>query len=155
MARFRDRRDGGRKLADLVKDLEFDYVAAIPRGGIAVGVEIARIRNKHLLVIGVRKIPIPWSPEAGFGAVAEDGSTFINERIFDNLGLSVEEVEELAEEVRREVERRVKTYREEPLPDLSKKTVLLVDDGFASGYTAIAAIELLKKKGATVYAAAP
>lgn len=155
MARFRDRRDGGRKLADFVKDLEFDYVAAIPRGGIAVGVEIARIRNKPLLVIGVRKIPIPWSPEAGFGAVAEDGSTFINERIFDNLGLSVEEVEELAEEVRREVERRVKTYREEPLPDLSKKTVLLVDDGFASGYTAIAAIELLKKKGATVYAAAP
>ncbi len=155
MTHFRDRRYGGKKLADLVDDLEFDYVAAIPRGGVAVGVEVAKNRNKPLLVIGVRKIPIPWSPEAGFGAVAEDGSTFINEKIFDHLGLSVEETEELAEEVRKEVERRIKTYREEPLPDLSGKTVLLVDDGFASGYTAIAAIELLKNKGGTVYAAAP
>lgn len=155
MTHFRNRRDGGKKLADFVKDLDFDYVAAIPRGGIAVGVEVAKDRNKPLLVIGVRKIPIPWSPEAGFGAVAEDGSTFINQRIFDHLGLSVQETEELTEEVRKEVERRVKTYREGPLPDLSGKTVLLVDDGFASGYTAIAAIELLKNSGATVYAAAP
>lgn len=155
MPQFRDRRDGGKKLAHFVKDLEFDYVAAIPRGGIAVGVEVSRNRDKPLLVIGVRKIPIPWSPEAGFGAVAEDGSTFINERIFDHLGLSIQETEELAEEVRKEVERRVETYREESLPDLSGKAVLLVDDGFASGYTAIAAIELLKNKGATVYAAAP
>ncbi|MFO7967652.1 MAG: phosphoribosyltransferase family protein [Archaeoglobaceae archaeon] len=155
MTHFRDRRDGGKKLANSVEDLEFDYVAAIPRGGVAVGVEVAKNRNKPLLVVGVRKIPIPWSPEAGFGAVAEDGSTFINEKIFDHLGLSVEETEELAEEVRKEVERRIKTYREEPLPDMSGKTVLLVDDGFASGYTAIAAIELLKNKGATVYAAAP
>lgn len=155
MTHFRDRRDGGKKLANFVEDLEFDYVAAIPRGGVAVGVEVAKNRDKPLLVIGVRKIPIPWSPEAGFGAVAEDGSTFINEKIFDHLGLSVEETEELAEEVRKEVKRRIKVYREEPLSDVRGKTVLLVDDGFASGYTAIAAIELLKNKGATVYAAAP
>jgi len=155
MTLFRNRKHAGRKLAEFTRDLEFDLIAAIPRGGIAVAAEIAKIRKKRLLVVGVRKIPIPWNPEAGFGAIAEDGSTFINRSIFEHLNLLDEEVEELANDVRKEVERRVRIYRKGAIPDLNGKVILLVDDGFATGYTAIAAIELLKKKGAIVYAAAP
>jgi len=155
MAVFHDRKHAGRELAKFTGKLEFDFVAAIPRGGVAVAVEIAKIRKKPLLVVGVRKIPIPWNPEAGFGAIAEDGSIFINRSIFEHLNLSKEEVEDLANDVLKEVERRVRIYRRGALPDLDGKVILLVDDGFATGYTAIAAIELLKKKGAVVYAAAP
>jgi|Deesub1362B_J571_1020462.scaffolds.fasta_scaffold00309_16 predicted phosphoribosyltransferase len=155
-ARFSDRKDAGIKLNDFLGSLEFDVIAAIPRGGVELAVEIARRRKKPVLIVGVRKIPIPWNIEAGFGAIAEDGSIFLNKSLLSHLQISSDEVSRLAEEVRREVIRRIDAYRKgREIPNLSGRRVLLVDDGFASGYTAIAAIELLKKKGAVVYAAAP
>jgi len=150
---FHDRRHAGILLADFV-DVDFDVVAAIPRGGVIVAAEMAK--KAPLLIVGVRKLPVPWNPEAGFGAVAEDGSMYLNERILKRIDISDEQIREIADNVMREVERRVKVYRGEEIPDLSGKRVLLVDDGFATGYTAIAAIQLLRNKGAAkVYAAAP
>jgi len=151
---YRDRAHAGRELAKL--KLDFDVVAVIPRGGVIVGVEVAKARKKPLLIVGVRKLPIPWNPEAGFGAVAEDGSIYLNEEVVRRAGITDEQIENIAKEVRKEVERRVKTYRKGPIPDLSEKSVLLVDDGFATGYTATAAISLLKKKNASrIVAVAP
>jgi predicted phosphoribosyltransferase len=151
---FNDRVHAGKVLAEKIP-FEFDVVGAIPRGGVLVGAEIAKKFNKPLYIVGVRKIPIPWEPEAGFGAIAEDGSIYLNEKILPHLNLSDEMINELAEDVRREVERRVKVYRKKEI-DLKGKVVLLVDDGFATGYTAIAGIMMLKKKGASrVYAVAP
>jgi predicted phosphoribosyltransferase len=106
-------------------------VGVIPRGGVLVGAEIAKKFNKPLYIVGVRKIPIPWYPEAGFGAMAEDGSIYLNERLLPHLGLTDEDINELAEDVKREVERRVKVYRKNEI-DLKGKKVLLVDDGFAT-----------------------
>jgi len=151
---FKDRTHAGKVLAERIP-FEFDVVGVIPRGGVLVGAEIAKKFNKPLYIVGVRKIPIPWDPEAGFGAVAEDGSIYLNERLLPHLGLTDEDINELAEDVKGEVERRVKVYRKKEI-DLEGKRVLLVDDGFATGYTAIAGIMMLKKKGASrVYAVAP
>ncbi len=152
--RYHTRAHAGRELARL--DVDFDLVAAIPRGGVIVGAEVVKARKKPLLIVGVRKLPIPWNPEAGFGAVAEDGSVYLNEGIVRRTGITDEQIESISGEVRKEVERRVKTYRNGPIPDLSGRSVLLVDDGFATGYTAIAAINLLRKRGASrIIAAAP
>ena len=152
--RYRDRSHAGKELAKL--DVEFDVIAAIPRGGVILGAEIARVRKKPLLIVGVRKLPIPWSPEAGFGAIAEDGTVYLNDRIARRAGISEEVIREVASEVKIEVKRRVMTYRKGNIPDLAEKTILLVDDGFATGYTAIAAIDLLRKKNAKrIIAASP
>jgi len=156
MTIFHDRRHAGIVLADFLKGVDFDVVAAIPRGGAIVAAEISRRSHKPLLIVGVRKIPIPWNPEAGFGAIAEDCSTYFNEKILKRIYISDEQIKELSDSVKKEVERRVKVYRDKEIPDLSGKRILLVDDGFATGYTAIAAIHLLKKKGAAkVYPVAP
>lgn len=154
MTIFRDRSHAGKILAEQIP-FKFDVVAVIPRGGVLVGVEIAKRHKKLVYVVGVRKIPIPWEPEAGFGAVAEDGSIYLNEEILPYLNLPEDVITKLAEEIRREVERRIKLYRLKDT-DLKNKDVLLVDDGFATGYTAIAGIMMLRKKGARkVYAVAP
>jgi len=160
MAQFFDRQEAGKKLTEYIQNIKFNLVAAIPRGGVPIGAEIAKFSKKPLLIIGVRKLPIPWNPEAGFGAVAEDGTTYLNQKLLAQIRLEgqlqEEEISELAEKVQKEIERRVKVYRKgNELPELDGKTVLLVDDGFASGYTAIAGIELIKKRGGKVYAAAP
>ncbi|AEA47531.1 phosphoribosyltransferase [Archaeoglobus veneficus] len=153
---YRDRTHAGRELSKL--DVDFDVVAGIPRGGVIVAAEIAKERGKPLLIVGVRKLPVPLNPEAGFGAVAEDGSIYLNKKIVNRTGLSDDEIWGIAENVKKEVERRVNVYRkgEGEIHDLDGKTVLLVDDGFATGYTAIAAIELLRNKNAgKIIAAAP
>lgn len=154
MTIFGNRSHAGKILAEQIP-FKFDVVAVIPRGGVLVGVEIAKRHKKPVYVVGVRKIPIPWEPEAGFGAVAEDGSVYLKEEILPYLNLPENIITKLAEEVRREVERRIKLYRPKDA-DLKNKDVLLVDDGFATGYTAIAGIMMLRKKGARkVYAVAP
>ena len=146
---FRDRRDAGRRLAERLLDYEGrDAVAlAIPRGGVPVGVEVAKRLGAQLDVIVPRKIPIPWNPEAGMGAITADGTTVLNESMVRSLGLSKEEIEHAADEVRQEVIRRTETYRAgRAEPEIAGKPVILVDDGLASGYTMLAAIEFLRKQ---------
>jgi putative phosphoribosyl transferase len=146
---FLDRADAGRRLA--ARLLEYEgrgaVVLAVPRGGVPVGFEVARRLWAQFDVIVPRKIPIPWNPEAGFGAITADGTMVLNERMVRSLGLSEEEIEQAAEEVRQEVARRTKQYRgDRPPPDIKGRPVILVDDGLASGYTMLAAVTSLRRE---------
>jgi len=144
---FKDRYDAGRKLAERLAEYRGKaIVLAIPRGGVPVGYEIAKRLDLPLDLIIPRKLPIPSEPEAGFGAIAPDGTIVLNEDMVRYLGLSAEEIKEIAEIVLDEVKRRVSEYRgDRPLPGLKGKTVIIVDDGLASGYTMIAAARAVKK----------
>ncbi|MDI6896617.1 phosphoribosyltransferase, partial [Methanocella conradii] len=145
---FKDRRDAGRMLAEhLVGYRHNSIILAIPRGGVPVGYEVSRRLGVPLDLIVPRKLPIPSDPEAGFGAVAPDGTVVLNERLVAYLGLSVKDIERIVEEVLKEVRRRIREYRgDRPLPDLKGKNVIIVDDGLASGYTMIAAVRAVRKE---------
>ncbi|HEY3422746.1 MAG TPA: phosphoribosyltransferase family protein [Methanocellaceae archaeon] len=144
---FKDRRDAGRSLAErLTKYVGNSIVLAIPRGGVPIGYEISRRLDIPLDLIMPRKLPIPSEPEAGFGAIAPDGTVVLNEDMVRYLGLSKKEIDQISISVLSEVRRRVREYRgDRPLPDLKNKTVIAVDDGLASGYTMIAAVRAIKK----------
>ena len=158
-AMFYDRRDAGRQLAErLLPYRERDpIVLGIPRGGVPVGYEVSRALGCPLDVIVPRKLPIPWSPEAGFGAIMPDGTRVLNERMVRQLGLSADEITEIADEVLAEVGRREKAFRgDRPPVEVAGKTAILVDDGLATGYTMIAAARAVKKRGpASVIVAVP
>ena len=146
---FDDRRDAGRQLAKALADYQDKdvVVLAIPRGGVEVGYQVARALDADFSLVVVRKLPFPDNPEAGFGAIAEDGSTVIIERA--TYGLFRESIERIIEFQREEIERRVQVLRGgDPLPDLKGKTVILVDDGIAMGSTMRAAIKLCENQGA-------
>lgn len=146
---FETREQAGEKLA---RELIASYlgadgaVMAIPRGGVPVGVPIALALDAPLDVIILRKIPIPWDPEAGFGAVTAEGTVILNEDLLPFLGMTREEIERAAREVQRELERRTKAYRGEALPPkLEGKVVIVTDDGLATGFTMVAAVRSLRR----------
>lgn len=146
---FKDREEAGRKLAEEIEKLELEdpVVLAVPAGGVPVGKEVASVLDAPLDLMIVRKIKIPWNPEAGFGAVSPDGETILNPEITPTLGLSDEEIEKLAQGTLKEVKQREKLFRgKRPKPDLENKTVILVDDGLATGYTMLAAVKSVRKK---------
>ena len=119
----------------------------IPRGGVPIGYEISRSLNCPLDVVVPRKLPVPWSPEAGFGAVMPDGTRVLNEGMVANLGLSEQEIDRIAESVLREIKRREALYRgNQPQPELAGKVVILTDDGLATGYTMLAAVKAVRKQ---------
>jgi predicted phosphoribosyltransferase len=144
---FKDRRDAGQQVArelEAYRDEEV-LVLAIPRGGAEVGYQVARHLDADFSLLIARKLAYPQQPEAGFGAVAEDGSTVILDRA--TRWVSDQTVEEVVEEQRQEIERRVAVLRKgEPLPDLEGRTVILVDDGIAMGSTMRAAIKLCRRR---------
>lgn len=145
---FQDRIDAGKQLAKRLLSYENKaaVVLAIPRGGVPVGFEVASRLKAEFDVIIPRKLPIPWNPEAGFGAITADGTMVLNAPMVSSLGLTDEEIEQAAEEVRQEVIRRTLEYRgDRPPPNVEGRPVILVDDGLASGYTMLAAIESVKK----------
>lgn len=145
---FRDRRDAGRRLAERLLIYRHNaIVLAIPRGGVPVGYEVARRLEVPLDLIIPRKLPIPSDPEAGFGAIAPDGTIVLNERLVAYCGLSVGDIERISKEVLAEIRRRAREYRgDRPLPDLKNKNVIVVDDGLASGYTMIAAVRAVMRE---------
>ena len=147
---FRDRYHAGKLLADMLKkhiSLEDSVLLAIPAGGIPVGYEISRTLDLPMDLVIVRKLQIPWDPEAGFGAISSDGEIVLNERLVDYLGLSEDVIEEVVRKTLRIIRDRFKKFRMfKPMLDIRDKTVILVDDGLASGYTMLAAIRSIKKK---------
>lgn len=145
---FKDRYDAGRQLAEqLFTHRHNAVVLAIPRGGVPVGYEIASRLDVPLDLIIPRKLPIPSEPEAGFGAIAPDGTIVLNEKMVAYLGLTSREIGEIADSVLGEIRRRAMEYRgDRPLPDLKGKTTIIVDDGLATGYTMIAAVRAIKKE---------
>jgi putative phosphoribosyl transferase len=146
---FEDRRDAGQRLAralERYKDRDV-LVLAIPKGGVEVGYQVARHLNADFSLIISRKLPYPDNPEAGFGAIAEDGSTVILEHVARWLPEST--IEAIIQEQRREINRRITTLRRgRPLPNLVDRTVILVDDGLAMGSTMRASIMLCKRQDA-------
>jgi putative phosphoribosyl transferase len=148
---FYDRTDAGRRLAKLLKRRIQGpcIVLAIPRGGVVVGYEVAKELGCPLDVVISRKVGAPAQPELAVGAVAEDGVVFVDEEIAGLVGVSRDYVERRAREELREVRRRAEEYRGgREMPDLSGKTVILVDDGLATGLTMMAAVHMARNKGA-------
>jgi len=146
---FFDRSDAGMRLASqLSSHQEKDAVVyAIPSGGIPVAMEVAYALRSPLDIIIVRKIPIPSDPEAGYGAVTEDGSLVLNQPLVKRLRLIASEIEKQADAVHREIFRRSMLYRKKLLPSPVKgKPAIIIDDGLASGYTMLAAIKSLRHR---------
>jgi len=149
---FKDRADAGKKLAERLAEYKGRNVVvlAVPRGGIPVAIEIASFLNCPLDILIVRKIPVPQEPEAGYGAVTEDGTIILNEPMVRYLGLRRENINMQAEEVRQELLRRSTLYRKVlPPAQIAGRTAILTDDGLASGYTMLAAVRSLKNKHAS------
>jgi len=122
-------------------------VLAVPAGGVAVAAVIAKELNLPLDVVVVSKITPPWNSEVGYGAVAFDGTSILNEELLSQFHLSQEEIRKGIKKTEEKVNRRLKILRgNRPLPDFSKK-IILVDDGLASGFTLRVAIKALRKAG--------
>jgi len=151
---FKDRLEAGRKLAQVIRkyigdEVENCLIMAIPRGGVPVACAIAEELELPVDLIVCRKIQVPYNPEAGYGAVAPDGTVVLNEVLVHELGLTDEQVDEGVRKTMEEIKRREKVLRGgRPYPSLQGKLVLLVDDGLATGYTMLAAIRFVKNRGA-------
>ncbi len=131
--------------------LKIRILLAIPAGGVPVGYIIAKTFQIPLNLIILRKIKIPWNPEAGFGSVAPDGTIFLNEPLVKRLGLTQDEIERSASETLKEIKRRQQLFMgDTPFPNLTNKVVILSDDGLASGFTMLAAINFVKKQSPTM-----
>jgi len=148
---FKDRTDAGRLLGKRISPFVTpdSLVLAIPAGGIPVALEVARELKLPLDLMIVRKIQIPGNAEAGFGAVGPDGEVSFNEDLLSRLRLSKEEVEEQVERTRKGVEARVRKFRGgRPFPAVRGRTLILVDDGLASGFTMGEAVRFLRRRQA-------
>lgn len=156
---WRDRREAGRYLAEALKEFKNKdvLVLAIPRGGVVVGDEVATALNAPLDVVVPRKIGAPFNPELAIGAIAADGSRVLDQDIIQRLDVSQEYLKKEIERQTEEIKRRISEYRgDRPPLEIEGKTVILVDDGVATGATTLAAIKYLKnKKPAQIILAIP
>ncbi|MEG3438450.1 phosphoribosyltransferase [Pannus brasiliensis CCIBt3594] len=148
--RFRDRTEAGRLLAERLTEYTNapdTLVLALPRGGVPVAYEIARALHLPLDICLTRKLGVPGRKELAMGAIGQGGIRVINESIVEDLGLSERAIERVAREEAIELERRDRLYRgDRPLPAIEGKTILLVDDGIATGATLKAAILTLQAR---------
>lgn len=151
-SRFRDRADAGKRLAEKLAprlDPKSTVVLALPRGGVPVAHEISTKLGIPLDILLVRKLGVPWQPELAFGAVSSGDVTVVNEDVVDTLRLTSEEVQEVVERELDELARRERVYRgNRPPLAVAGKTVVIVDDGIATGSTVRAALSTLERQGA-------
>jgi putative phosphoribosyl transferase len=148
---FKDRIHAGQVLAKMLAadDTQAGIILAIPAGGVPVGVVMAETTGLDFDVAVVSKITLPWNTEAGYGAVAFDGTVKLNEDMLRRVNLTDEEVKQGIEKTTAKVMRRVTKLRgTKPLPDLGNRSAILVDDGLASGFTMRVAVAALRNAGA-------
>jgi putative phosphoribosyl transferase len=148
---FRDRADAGTQLAGALGRYRDDrpVVLALPRGGVPVGFEIARAFGAPLDVIVVRKLGVPSQPELAMGAVGEEGVVVVNERVLRAAGVTPRELASVEARERAEVDRRARRFRgARPPLSIRGRTVIVVDDGIATGSTARAALDVARAHGA-------
>lgn len=148
---FRNRVDAGRELAQRLHAFAGRndvIVLALPRGGVPIGYEVAHALYVPLDVFIVRKLGVPGHAEFAMGAIASGGVTVVNEEVVRMLGIGRDEFEAAACREGQELQRREQLYREgRPVPDVQSKTVILVDDGLATGSTMKAAVQALRRMG--------
>jgi putative phosphoribosyl transferase len=148
---FHDRADAGRALARRLAryaNRPDVLVLALPRGGVPVAYEVARALNAPLDVFLVRKLGAPGQEELAMGAIATGGVRVLNEDVVRLMHIPDEVIDSVAETQWRELERRERAYRDDrPLPDVRGRTVLLIDDGLATGSTMRAAVAALRRQG--------
>ncbi len=144
---FESRYDAGNQLATRLTEYKgkSTIVLAIPNGGVLVALGVALALEADLNLVISRKIPLPLSPEGGFGAVTDDGTIILNDDMVKKAGLSQTQINYQVNRVRADIRQRSLVYRREiPPAQLNGKTVIIVDDGLASGYTMMAAVESLR-----------
>jgi predicted phosphoribosyltransferase len=149
--RFRDRADAGRRLGAALRryaDRGDVLVLALPRGGVPVAAEVAQALHAPLDVFLVRKLGVPGHEELAMGAIASGGVRVLNDEVVSLLAIGPEVIERAAQAEQAELRRRERAYRDDrPPPDVRGKTVILVDDGLATGSTMRAAAEALRRLG--------
>jgi len=148
---FRDRQQAGKRLAEELqkRGITGDIVLAVPRGGLPVGHAVAEAMGLGLDIVVARKMGAPGNPELAIGAVARDGSVWRNDRLIQQLGVDEDYVERTRRQEAENARAKFDRYRgDRPEPELSGKTVLIVDDGVATGATTIACIRLAYSEGA-------
>jgi len=124
-------------------------VVALPRGGVVVAAEVAHVLDAPLDILVVRKLGCPWQPELGMGAIAEGDITVLNEGVIELTGMDDDVIDAVIRRERRELRRRVERYRgDRAALSVEGRTVILVDDGIATGFTVRAAVEVLRRRGA-------
>jgi len=147
---FADRADAGRRLIEFMAAAPEDaaVVLALPRGGVPVGRVLADALEAPLRLAMVRKLPIPSSPEMGFGAVALDGRVNLDRDVIDAFHIGEGEIEHVVRETHAEVRRRAGDYGATRQPPLDGLSAYLVDDGLATGWSMLAALEWARDAGA-------
>jgi predicted phosphoribosyltransferase len=145
---FVNRKDAAERLADILADFKEKnaIVLGIPRGGVEIAYYVATALKLDWSVVISKKLPYPGKEEYGFGAVTEEDISFVNR---ERISLPETTISSIIEDRKKEVVRRVQLYRKNnPLPDMAGKIVIIVDDGIATGVTLIPVIQLCRKKQA-------
>ncbi len=149
MRRFEDRVEAGKELAEELtsyKDEDDVLVLGLPRGGVPVAYEVAKNLNAPMNILVVRKLGLPYNEEVAFGAIASGGIKTLNEDMMERAGLDENTVEQVVEKEKKELKRRQKEYGSGLLEgNFDGKTIILVDDGIATGATMRAAIKGLRQ----------
>ncbi len=149
--RYADRHRAGKALAERLQEYasEDPVVIALPRGGVPVAVEVARALGAPLDVLVVRKLGAPGNAELGVGAIAEDGTSVLDRDLVRRTGMTEELLEATVDREKQELRRRVALYRGSRAPaSLAGRTVIVVDDGVATGLTDLAAVRAIRRAGA-------
>ena len=149
---FRDRRDAGILLAEMLRDYGESnaFILAIPAGGVPVAKEVSRLLGLRLDVAIARKVQLPDELEAGFGAIGPDDVLVLNDDLIKERRLTQDIIERQVRKATQSVRWREEIFRENaPYPDLKRKTVIIIDDGLASGFTVLAIIRFAREHGAS------
>ena len=149
LAVFQDRAAAGRMLAERLTNYAGSpevIVLALPRGGVPVGLQVARSLGAPLEVLSVRKLGVPGREELAMGAIASDGTRVVNRQLVRELGITEGTLQAVAAAEHLELKRRERTYRgQRPRPELTGKVVIVVDDGLATGATMWAAVAAIRR----------
>ncbi|MGZ0746292.1 phosphoribosyltransferase [Haloparvum sp. AD34] len=147
---FQDRTDAGQQLADVLRerDLDADLVLGIPRGALPVARPVADALDVPLDIVVAKKMSAPENPEFAIGAAASDGSVYLDDETIERLGVDSEYIERERERAAETAREKVETYRQGDPPDVAGKTIVVVDDGVATGATMTACLRQLRAQDA-------